>query len=122
MIMTGTIGDVIKSAHAIGTGALISRAAARERIAPTSAKLPGMSRSLYYGLGLQVSNTWIMQAPQLNGYTAIMAYLPSRRMSIGVVVTLGKRAAATNKNYSQQLFSAIAGYLAPDYPAAFPGG
>jgi len=41
----GTIDDVIKSAKALGRGALISKAAARERIAPTSAGLPGFSRN-----------------------------------------------------------------------------
>jgi hypothetical protein len=40
MIMTGTIGDVIKSAKALGRGALISKAAERERVAPTTAGLP----------------------------------------------------------------------------------
>jgi CubicO group peptidase (beta-lactamase class C family) len=45
MIMTSTIGDVIKSARALGTGALISKAAARERIAPTTAGLRGSTRA-----------------------------------------------------------------------------
>jgi D-alanyl-D-alanine carboxypeptidase len=121
MIMTGTIGDVMKSAKALGTGALISKAAARERIAPTSAGLPGFSQSLYYGLGVVISNTWEIQNPELNGYTAIMAYLPSGRISVALVVTKGERAAATGNNYSQLLFTAVSEYLTPDHPARFPG-
>jgi CubicO group peptidase (beta-lactamase class C family) len=121
MIMTSTIGDVMKSAKALGTGALISKAAARERIAPTSAGLPGFSQSLYYGLGVVISNTWEIQNPELNGYTAIMAYLPSGRISVALVVTKGERAAATGNNYSQLLFTAISEYLTPDHPARFPG-
>jgi CubicO group peptidase (beta-lactamase class C family) len=121
MIMTSTIGDVMKSAKALGTGALISRAAARERIALTSAGLPGFSKSRYYGLGVVISNTWEIQNPELNGYTAIMAYLPSGRISGALVVTKGERAAATCNNYSQLLFTAISEYLTPDHPARFPG-
>jgi D-alanyl-D-alanine carboxypeptidase len=121
MIMTGTIGDVIKSAQAVGTGALISRKASRERFAPITASLPGLSRQLYYGLGIVVSNTWEVQNPQLNGYTAISAYLPSRKISLALAVTMGAKAAATGTNYSQLLFSEIAKYLAPDHPVVLPG-
>jgi hypothetical protein len=67
MIMTGTIGDVMKSAKALGNGALISKAAARERVAPTSAGLPGFSQNLYYALGIVILNTWQIQNPELNG-------------------------------------------------------
>jgi CubicO group peptidase (beta-lactamase class C family) len=120
MIMTGTIGDVIRSAKALGTGALISKAAARERIAPTTAGLPGFSQNLYYGLGLVILDTWEIQNPELNGYTAIQAYLPSRRISIALAVTRGERAATTGANYSQELFQTISEYLTPDHPARFP--
>lgn len=121
MIMTSTIGDVIRSAKALGRGALISKAAARERVAPTTAGYPGFSKNLYYGLGVVIVNTWQVQNPELNGYTAIMAYLPSRRVSIALVVTMDERAAATGTNYSQTLFTAISEYLTPDHPARFPG-
>jgi D-alanyl-D-alanine carboxypeptidase len=121
MIMTSTIGDVIKSAKALGRGALISKAAARERVAPPTVFFPGFSESLYYGLGIVISNTWEIQNPEMNGYTAIMAHLPSRRISIALTVTKGERAAATGTNYSEQLFTTISEYLTPDHPARFPG-
>jgi D-alanyl-D-alanine carboxypeptidase len=120
MIMTGTIDDVIKSAKAFGRGALISKAAARERIAPPPIFFPGFSQSVYYGLGIVLLNTWQIQNPELNGYTAIMAHLPSSRISIALAVTRGERAVATGTNYSQQLFTAISEYLTPDHPAKFP--
>ena len=117
--MTSTIGDVIKSARALGTRALISKAAARERIAPTTAGLPGFNQSLYYGLGVVIVNTWEIQNPEMQGYTAIQAYLPSRRISVALTVTKGLRAAATATNYSERLFTAITEYLTPDRPARF---
>jgi len=122
MIATGTIADVIKSAKAVGTGALISRRASRERIAPITAGFPGFSRSLYYGLGINVANTWQFQNPQLNGYTAISAYLPSRKISLALAVTRRAAAAATDTNYSEVLFAQIADYLAPNHPVVLPSG
>jgi CubicO group peptidase (beta-lactamase class C family) len=119
MIMTSTIGDMIKSAKALGRGALISRAAARERIAPPAVFFPGFNESVYYALGLLILNTWEVQNPEMNGYTAIMAHLPSRRISVALTVTKGERAAATETNFSEQLFATISAYLTPDHPARF---
>ena len=121
MVMTATIDDVIKSAKAVGTGPLISRKASRERFAPITAGPPGLSRHLYYGLGIVVANTWEVQNPELNGYTAISAYLPSRKISLALAVTKGAKAAGTGTNYSQLLFSEIGDYLAPDHPVVLPG-
>jgi hypothetical protein len=81
----------------------------------------GFSQSLYYALGVVISNTREIQNPELNGYTAIMAYLPSSRISVALAVTKGERAAATGDNYSQLLFTTISEYLTPDHPARFPG-
>ena len=107
---------------AIGRGALISRKASRERFAPVTAHYPGFSPNLYYGLGLLIVNTWQIQNPELNGYTAIEAYLPSERIAMGLAVTKGPRAAAqTSENYSELLFSELTHYLSPDHPFDSPG-
>jgi hypothetical protein len=121
MIMTATIGDIVKSAKAIGTGALISRRAARERVAPVTARFPGFSRRLYYGLGILVANGWQFQNPEMQGYTAISAYLPSRRIALGLTVTKGKAAAATDTNFSELLFSELTQYLTPGHAVLIPG-
>jgi D-alanyl-D-alanine carboxypeptidase len=121
MIMTGTIGDSVRSARAIGTGALISRKAARERLAPITARFPGFSRRIYYGLGIVVANTWQFQNPEMQGYTAISANLPSRKIALALTVTKGAAAAATETNYSELLFSEITKYLTPDHAVVFPG-
>jgi D-alanyl-D-alanine carboxypeptidase len=121
-IMTSTIGDVIKSAKALGTGALISPKASRERFAPPSVGFPGFSQEdLYYGLGVPVTHSWEFQNPQLNGYTAIMAHLPPRRIALALTVTRGKRAAATSTNFSAFLWKEIAEYLTPSNPVKLPG-
>ena len=120
MIMTSTIGDMIKSAKALGSGALISKAAARERLAPTTATLPPFSDTIYYGLGVIVDDQWLVQNPEMQGYTAIMAYLPSRRISLALTATKGQAAAATTTNFSEELFKSISEYLTPDRQVLFP--
>src|SRR5215218_8950351 len=116
MTQTSTIGDVMKMAKALGEGALISKRASRERFAPSTASLPNtlstpFSPNYYYGLGVLVLNSWEFQNPQLNGYTSIMAYMPSRRIAVALTVTNGRAAAATQTNFSERLFTEISAYL-----------
>jgi D-alanyl-D-alanine carboxypeptidase len=123
LLMSSTIGDVIRSAKALGAGALVSRRAQRQRVAPVTVGLhPGFSDSLYYGLGILVANGWLFQNPELNGYTSIMAVLPSRRISIALSVTEGESAAQTPTNFSERLLGEVTEYLTPQSPAALPSG
>jgi D-alanyl-D-alanine carboxypeptidase len=122
MTMSSTIGDVVKAAKAMGRGTLLSRRSARERFAPYTADLPGFTPNLYYGLGVIIENTWAFQNPELNGYTAIQGWLPSKKMAVGLAVTKGPRAAAqTGENYSELLFAELTEYLSPDHPFNAPG-
>ena len=120
-IMTGTVGDMARTARAIGTGELISRQASREQFAPITADYPGFSEELYYGLGINVANTWRFQNPDLNGYTGIMAYLPADDLSIALTTTNSEASTDDGVNYSQRLWAEIADYLAPDHPVTIPG-
>jgi len=125
MLMTATIADVIRSARAMGTGALISKRAARERFEPITAGLPGIpgpqfNEDFYYGLGVLVLNGWQFQNPQINGYASIGAYLPPRRISLAITAVSGPVAASTPTNYSTELFREISLYLTPEHPAQAP--
>jgi D-alanyl-D-alanine carboxypeptidase len=129
MTMSSTIGDVVKSAKAMGRGTLLSRRSAKERFAPYTANLPVVpspparfTQNAYYGLGVIMQNTWAFQNPELNGYTAIQGWLPSKKMAVGLAVTKGLRAAAqTNENYSELLFAELTDYLSPGHPFTAPG-
>ncbi len=126
MLMTATIADLIKSSKALGTGALISGRASRERFEPITAGLPGIpgpqfDQDFYYGLGVVVLNGWQFQNPQINGFASIGAYLPSRKISLAVTATEGPQAAKTSINYSAELFEEISLYLTPRHPAQAPG-
>jgi D-alanyl-D-alanine carboxypeptidase len=119
-VMSATIGDVARTARAVGSGALISPAAARERVADTSAGLPGTRPGLHYGLGQLVAGDWVIQNPMLNGYTGAMAYLPQRRLSLAIVTTI-RPGADSEQAYATQLLLRLGAYLAPGEPINLPG-
>lgn len=112
-IMTSTIPDVMRSAEAVATGRLLSPEAFAQFLAPRTASFKSMSTERYYGLGVLVSNGWVMQNPSFFGYSGLMAYLPAKRISIAVTTTLGP--ASPDGNTSEQLFRRIAKELAPSH-------
>ena len=59
----------------------------------------------------------LIQNPDLNGYTRVMAYFPSRKIALALTVTNGQGAAAAGTNYSLKLFGSITEYLTPNHPA-----
>jgi D-alanyl-D-alanine carboxypeptidase len=112
-IMTSTIPDVMRSAAAIATGRLVSPKAFAQFLEPRTASLPKMSTERYYGLGILVSNGWVMQNPSFFGYSGLMAYLPEKKIAIAVTTTLGP--SSPEGNTSEQLFRRIAQDLAPSH-------
>ena len=75
-------------------------------------------RGYNYGLGIVRSGDWLMQNPLLGGYSAAMANLPKKDLSIAVAATF--RAGAFNAagdypgNPSDTLWRLIGAYLAPN--------
>jgi len=118
-VMSATIGDVAREARAIGSGELVSPAAARETVANTSAGLPGTNPNYYYGLGEIITGDWVVQPPMLNGYTGVMAYSAKRRLSIGIVATI-LPGTDPERYYATLLFERIGAYLAPGEPINLP--
>jgi len=114
-IMTSNIADILKSAAAIGTGALVSPASHALQLAPLTAKFTPWSETSYYGFGVFVVNGWIVQNPSFAGYAATMAYLPSHKLASAVSVTVREKA-STDGNLSTDVLKAIAAYLAPEAP------
>jgi D-alanyl-D-alanine carboxypeptidase len=114
-IMTSDITDVAKTAIAVGSGTLLSRASYRLMIKPRSLVTPPGAPKIYYGMGVVLDNSWVLQNPLFGGYNATMAYLPSKKIAIVVATTLGPKA-SSSINYSTQLTEAIGTYLVPQHP------
>jgi CubicO group peptidase (beta-lactamase class C family) len=114
-VMTSNIPDILKSATAIGTGALLSPESFRRQLEPVTAKFKPWNEKTYYGLGVFVIGGWILQNPSFAGYAATMVYLPAEKLAIAVSVTMGQKAPEEG-NLSTPLTKEIARFLAPDHP------
>jgi CubicO group peptidase (beta-lactamase class C family) len=126
-IQTTDIFDMATSAEAIGEGVLLSPESHRELLdsgllgfGEPVAGCPAcrtLNEQYNYGLGIVLHGDWLLQNPLFSGYAGLMAYLPSERIAIAVAVTFAEAAfdeAGSYSNSGTQVFTAIAGYLAPD--------
>ncbi len=129
---TSTIGDLAQTAVQVGAGALLSRASYQ---AMTDPNLLGFGHSepvcepscfkqirVYnYGLGIVRSGSWLLQNPELGGYSATDAYLPPQKIAVAVAVTYLPAAFDAQGNYpnpnsSDLLFTEIGRVVAPTDP------
>jgi CubicO group peptidase (beta-lactamase class C family) len=123
---TTDIQDMTTTAAAVGTGSLLTDASFHamtdSNLIGFGQKLPVCGGSCFtqsngynYGLGVVRSGPWILQNPQLSGYSATEAYLPSQQLSIAVAVTYAPSAftaTGTYPNSSDTLFRLIGAQLA----------
>lgn len=113
--ITSNIHDVAVFQRALGKGVLLSKAAFAAQLAPTNAGSGPMTKNLYYGLGVIVADTWIMQHARVSGYDVVMAYLPSRDLTIVVSTAIGSTS-TLKTGYSASIFKDAARFLAPQRP------
>jgi CubicO group peptidase (beta-lactamase class C family) len=132
-VQTTNIYDMTASAEAIGKGVLLSPESHQLQIGPDllgfGTPLEGcptchtLGESWNYGLGIVLMGPWLVQTPLLCGCGALMAYLPSDRIAVGIAVTFGAEAFdETTGDYlygfaSQDILASIATVLAPDAAA-----
>ncbi|MBI1352335.1 MAG: serine hydrolase [Actinomycetales bacterium] len=125
-VQTTDIDDLHATAIAFGTGALLSRASYRAMISTDlrgfGSPDPACGGSCFtqsvgysYGIGLVTTGNWVMQNPMFGGYSAVAAYLPSKRVAIAVAATYREAAFADGfpANAADSLFRQIGGLLAP---------
>jgi CubicO group peptidase (beta-lactamase class C family) len=131
---TTDITDMTTTAVAVGTGKLLSKASFH---AMTDSKLIGFGSSLpacgtscftqvagyNYGLGVVRSGAWMLQDPELSGYSASEAYLPSKKIAIAVACTFLPGAfddQGVYANSADTLWRQIGAYLAPNQSPPMP--
>ena len=107
-----SLDDKLRSAAAFATGQLISPKAYAQLVAPTTAAFSPQGKARYYGLGIFLSNGWLLQNPFFFGYSSLMAYLPAQKIAIAVTSTLGPHA-SPDGNMSDLLFRRIVQRLTP---------
>lgn len=128
-IQTTTIQDMTTTAIAVGTGSLLTPESHAAQVEPRllgfGSPLEGcpachtLDERYSYGLGVVLSGGWILQSPLFGGYSAVEAYLPSRKIAIAAATTYSERAFDAQGNYrhgnaSEILFARIGAYLAPE--------
>ncbi len=114
-VITSNVYDVAAFQRALGSGKLVSRAAFAQQLAPTNAGNRPMRPDLYYGMGVLVAKTWIIQHAQVSGYDVVMGYLPSRDLTIVVSTAIGVNT-KVKKSSAVTIFYDAAAFLAPDHP------
>jgi CubicO group peptidase (beta-lactamase class C family) len=124
---TTTIDDMIRTAVAVGTGKLVSKSSYTAMTAPNllgfGMKEPACEPSCFtqipaynFGLGVVRQGSWLTQDPQVGGYSATEAYLPSKKIAIAAVTTYTPAAFDDQGNYkngSDAVFHALAAYISP---------
>ncbi|MFJ5549813.1 serine hydrolase domain-containing protein [Streptomyces sp. NPDC093225] len=125
-VETTDICDLARSAVGIGSGELLSPASYRELLDPgtvglghATKKCPAaiclaQTEATHYGMGVVVLGDWISQHPLFFGYSASMAYLPSRHLAIAVSTTQGPD--APDGHTAHTIAQRIAAALTPDHP------
>jgi CubicO group peptidase (beta-lactamase class C family) len=125
---TTTIDDMAMSAVAVGTGSLLSRSSYEAMTGPNLVGFGSadpscapacrpMTTEFNFGLGVARTGSWLFQGPSLSGYSATMAYLPSQKIAIAVVVTFlpaAYDAQGNNASSASSIFRSIGELMAPD--------
>ena len=112
-IATSTIDDIATSARVILSGKVLSPSSRRPFVA--SDTTTAASESIYFALGVVVSDGWRLQNPSINAYGGIMAYLPQGKLSVALTTTNTRPAALTGENFTEKTFARLAEYLAPGH-------
>jgi CubicO group peptidase (beta-lactamase class C family) len=122
-VIATDICDMVASAEAIGTGALLDPASFDLMIAPETAALAPppatctvcrqFNDDQYYGLGVIVRAGWIHQTPLFGGAGDVHAYLPSEGLAVALVAVAGADS-TPNTNYAVNIWTSIARELTPE--------
>ncbi|WP_380283009.1 serine hydrolase domain-containing protein [Kitasatospora purpeofusca] len=125
-VLATDICDFGRSIEAVGTGALLSPESFRTQLNPGTVGLPGpadgcpedvcllQTEARHFGLGVIVSDGWILSNPSFSGYAAIEAYQPDTRLTVAVSTTKG--CDSPDGNTAQEVAARIVALLAPDHP------
>jgi D-alanyl-D-alanine carboxypeptidase len=95
---------------------LISRSHFEEQIAPTSAGKGQNRPDLFFAYGFVVANGWIVQNPNINGYSGTLGYNLATGVTIVVEATKNETAADAP---AFDIFRKVVTYVTPTAPINF---
>jgi D-alanyl-D-alanine carboxypeptidase len=122
------ICDLARAGTGIGSGRTISRKGYKTLLDPgtiglgtPTAKCPPdvclpQTKAVHYGMSVLVVNGWIVQNPSFSGYAAVMAYLPSKDLSIALSVTYSPTTDQNIQNLGNNVAKDLSHLLVPNQP------
>jgi len=112
--MVSTFADLKIWAKALGTGALLSEDAFKERL--TWVTLPPNTAKRKYGLGVGSNSGWINHTGSLPGYNCVVAYLPEKQAVFVVMINSDMDLVIKEKNVplTDMVFEAVTKIVTPD--------
>ncbi len=128
-VQTTDITDMTKTMVAVGSGKILSKPSWEAQVGPNlvgfghaDPKCPVCRQNstvFNYGLGVLNIGRWIAQSKSFAGCDAMVGYLPSKKLTIAVVVTYGPGAFdehgnSKNSDVSRKVFASLTNALAPD--------
>ena len=127
-VINMNICDLARAGAGIGSGQTISRKSYKTLLDPGTIGLgtptkkcpPGVclpqTKAVHYGTSVLVVNGWIVQNPSFSGYAAIMAYLPSKDLSIALSVTYSPTTDQNIQNLGNNIAKDLSHLLVPNQP------
>ena len=112
--MVSTFADLKIWAKALGTGALLSEDAFKERL--TWVTLPPNTAKRKYGLGVGSNSGWINHTGSLPGYNCVVAYLPEKQAVFVVMINSDMDLVIKEKNVplTDMVFEAVTKIVTPE--------
>jgi CubicO group peptidase (beta-lactamase class C family) len=127
-VINMNICDLATAGAGIGSGKTISRNSYKTLLNPgtiglgkPTKKCPAtvclpQTQAVHFGTSVLVVNGWIVQNPSFSGYAALMAYLPSKDLSIALSVTYSPTTNQNIQNLGNNIAKDLALLLTPNQP------
>jgi hypothetical protein len=78
-----------------------------------------LTANTYYAMGSAVTNGWIANNPQVDGYNGVVSYLPAKGEGVVVFTTQGPRGKSASA-YASAIYNRLGGLLAPKRSPSLP--
>ncbi|MFK3671819.1 serine hydrolase domain-containing protein [Leifsonia aquatica] len=105
--------DLRKLIEAVGTGKLLSAASHRMQTEPDPDGIGVIDAHRAYTMGIAVVDGWLVANPSLQGYRAVVAYLPSEKVTI-IAYSTATPQTDPDVPAPTLLFQKLAALLTPD--------
>ena len=115
-MITSNLRDLGRWGPIFGTGRLISPAHFKEQTAPTSVGKGRNTSDAYFAYGFVVTNGWLVQNPNINGYSGAFGYNPATGVTVVVEATQEESGADAP---AFQIFKEVVKSVTPAAPIGF---